>query len=206
MKQKNRIGISGGTFDPIHHGHLIMAELAREKFKLDKVLFIPTGNPPHKNNLDVTPAEQRYNMVCRATESNDYFETLRTEIDRVGYTYAVDTLNELRQAYGKDTEFYYIIGADVVFDLLNWKNSKEVLRLCEFIAVQRPGFEKERFADCVRKLQTDYGAVVHTLNMPQIEISSTGIRERVSRGGSVKYLVPESVEECILNQGLYRKL
>jgi nicotinate-nucleotide adenylyltransferase len=140
-----RIGISGGTFNPIHVGHLIIAEMARDMFDLDKVLFIPSGMPPHKNLGSVLSAEQRFDMVKRAVAGNPYFEESRIEIDREGYTYTVDTLKKLRELYGNDTSLYYIIGADVLNDLLTWRNAEEVFKICEFIAALRPGNDEEAF-------------------------------------------------------------
>lgn len=204
MGHEGRIGILGGTFDPVHHGHLIMAELARESFKLDRVLFIPSGNPPHKSNVKVTPPDHRYQMVCRAIASNRFFEPQRMEIDRTGYTYTVDTLKQLKLIYGEEKELYFIIGADVVFDILKWRNTKEVFSLCRFIAVLRPGFENDSFHQQVEDLRKVHSAVIHFLTMPQIEISSTVVRERVTRGQSIKYLVPEGVEEYIIGEGLYK--
>lgn len=204
MEHIRRIGILGGTFDPVHYGHLIMAELARENFALDKVLFIPSGNPPHKSSIKVTQAEQRYAMVCKAIESNGFFEPRRTEIDRTGYTYTVDTLKQLKQFNGEENELYFVIGADVVFDLLNWRSAEEVFQLCRFIAVLRPGYENDSFHRQVEYLLKTHSAVIYTMTMPQLEISSTMIREKVEQGKSIKYLVPDSVEEYIIREGLYK--
>ena len=121
-----RIGILGGTFDPIHNGYLIMAEIIRGAFELDRVLFIPSGNPPHKKNQTVTDAEHRYNMVCEALKGNPYFEKSRIEVDREGYTYTIDTLGILNEQYRGIADLYYIIGADVLYDLLTWKDYEKV--------------------------------------------------------------------------------
>jgi len=200
-----KIGISGGTFNPIHIGHLIIAETVRDKFGLDKVLFIPSGMPPHKNLGSVVCAEKRFDMVQRAVEGNPYFVASRIEIDRKGYTYTVDTMKKLREIYGNDTSLYYIIGADVLNDLLSWRSFEEVFKICEFIAVLRPGNDKKAFYNQMEYLKDTYGVKIHFIDAPLIEISSTEIRGRVKQGRSIKYLVPESVEEYIESNKLYKE-
>jgi nicotinate-nucleotide adenylyltransferase len=199
-----RIGISGGTFDPIHIGHLIAAEDIREKFRLDKVIFIPSGNPPHKDLKKVADSNVRFSMVQSAVSTNSHFEASRIEIDREGYTYTVDTLTELKNKYGDSAKLLFIIGADVVLDLLNWRSYERVFKFCEFIATLRPGYHRDKFDKEIKLLNERYGAVVHTVQAPLIEVSSTEVRERVSAGKSIKYLVPETVEEMIREQGLYK--
>lgn len=202
---EKRIGISGGTFNPIHIGHLIIAEMVRDRFGLDKVLFIPSGMPPHKNLGSVLCAEKRFYMVRRAVANNPHFIESRIEIDRGGYTYTVDTLKKLREIYGNDTSLYYIIGADVLNDLLTWKSFEEVFKICEFIAVLRPGNDVQAFNKQMEYLKNAYSARIHFIETPLIEISSTEIRERIKEGRSIKYLVPESVEEYIESNGLYKE-
>lgn len=202
---EKRIGISGGTFNPIHIGHLIIAEMVRDRFGLDKVLFIPSGMPPHKNLGSVLCAEKRFDMVRRAVANNPHFIESRIEIDRGGYTYTVDTLKKLREIYGNDTSLYYIIGADVLNDLLTWKSFEEVFKICEFIAVLRPGNDVQAFNKQMEYLKNAYSARIHFIETPLIEISSTEIRERIKEGRSIKYLVPESVEEYIESNGLYKE-
>lgn len=199
-----RIGIMGGTFNPIHTGHLIIADDAREKYKLDKVLFIPSGLPPHKPDSEVLDPEHRFEMVRLAVASNAGFEASRMEIDRDGYTYTVYTLNELKERYGKGTTFYFIIGADVVPELKTWREYKKVFQLCEFIAVLRPGFSDNSFLGEIQQLEAEYGAKIHPMQSRLIDISSTDIREHCMRGTSIKYLVPEAVESYILDKGLYK--
>lgn len=203
MQEYRKIGISGGTFDPIHHGHLITAEYIREKFKLEKVLFVPSGTPPHKAGRNVADAEHRYRMVYEAIEGNPGFEASRIEVERAGYTYTVDTLRQLKHIYGEKTTLYFIIGADVVNDLLLWREPKTVFGLCEFIAVLRPGYDRDMFLAQVNELKNNYGAVIHEENVPLIDISSTAIRDRIGNRMSVKYLVPAIVEEYIKNNKLY---
>jgi nicotinate-nucleotide adenylyltransferase len=204
MQQKQlRIGISGGTFDPIHHGHMIIAEQIRESLELDKVIFIPSGLPPHKDDLKVTPAEHRFNMVHAAVQTNPFFEVSRIEVDREGYTYTIDTIKKLNGLFGDTVRLFFITGADVIPELLTWKNYEDLFKLCEFIAVLRPGFKKEGFMKEIGYLRSVYSAKIHTVDAPLIGISSTIIREKVKEGKSIKYLVPESVEFYILKNRLY---
>jgi nicotinate-nucleotide adenylyltransferase len=199
-----RIGISGGTFDPIHNGHLLIAEHARELFKLDIVLFIPSGMPPHKIGLEVSSAEHRMDMVREAVSTNPFFSVSDIETARPGYTYTIDTLETLRAMYEPSVKLYFIVGADVISDLLTWKSPDRVFSLCELVAVFRPGRSREdTFLREVERLRVEHGAVIHTAAAPVLEISSTVIRARVREGMSVKYMVPESVEEYIVRNKLY---
>lgn len=204
MLKEKRIGISGGTFDPVHYGHLLIAETIREQFKLDKVIFIPTGRPPHKSLSYVSDAEHRYEMVKRAIKGNVFFEASRIEIDRAGFSYTVDTLETLKKDYGENAKLFFIIGADIIHDIVNWKKPERIFKLCEFIAVMRPGFEKESFKKKLDSLFHKYGAIIHMADTPLIGISSTIIREKVSKGLSIKYMLPEEVENYIACKGLYR--
>jgi len=203
-ERTERIGIMGGTFNPVHNGHLIIAEDIREKAKLDKVLFIPSGQPPHKPDSEVAAAEHRYEMVRLAVASNRNFEASRIELDREGYTYTVNTLLELREKYGQNTGIYFIIGADVVHELKTWREYEKVFTLCEFIAVLRPGYDEKALEDTIYQLERENGAVIHTVTSRLVDISSTDIRERCRGGKSIRYLVPEAVEEYISRNGLYR--
>lgn len=198
-----KIGISGGTFDPIHIGHLAMAELIRCEYDLDKVLFIPTGMPPHKDLSNVTDPIHRLNMVKCAIGSNPYFEAISMETYRKGYTYTVDTLNQLHEIYPAGTQFYYIIGADVVLELLTWKRAEEVFRLTKFIAVMRPGFLDENIDSRIKDLKNRYDIDITSFEAPLLELSSTFLRDRLRKKQSVKYFVQECVEEYINKNGLY---
>jgi len=203
-ERREKIGIMGGTFNPIHIGHLIIAEDICEKANLDKVLFIPSGQPPHKPDSEVAAAEHRYEMVRLAVASNSNFEASRIELDRDGYTYTINTLLELREKYGRNTDIYFIIGADVVHELKTWREYERVFALCEFIAVLRPGFDENALKNTISQLAQEHGAVIHPVTSRLIDISSTDIRERCRNGKSIRYLVPEPVEEYILRNGLYR--
>ncbi len=189
----------GGTFDPIHHGHLVAAEEARWQFDLDTVLFIPTGQPWQKP-VGVSPADDRYRMTVIATASNPAFEVSRVEIDHPGPTYTVDTLRRLRAELGEDARLFFITGADAVLHILTWKDREEVLALAEFIAATRPGYDLERLTERLPLARER----LHPMEIPMLAISSTEIRARVARGAPIQYLVPDGVVEYVAKRGLYR--
>lgn len=195
-----RIGIMGGTFDPIHVGHLVAAEEARVRFALDRVMFVPCGEPPHKKDYRVTDREHRYAMTVSATSTNPAFEVSRIEIDRPGPSYTVDTLRELREADPQSSS-YFITGADGILAVLTWRDPRELVQFCEFIAVTRPGYD---LGELEQALGPQLMQHVHLLSIPGIDISSTEIRRRVAAGLPVKYLTPLEVEAYIIEQGLYR--
>jgi nicotinate-nucleotide adenylyltransferase len=194
-----RIGVMGGTFDPIHHGHLVAADQARWQFELDRVVFVPTGQPWQKP-VGVSPAEDRYRMTEIATASNPAFAVSRLELDHQGPTYTVDTLRRLRAELAEGTRLFFIIGADAVLQLLTWKEPEQVLAQAEFIAATRPDFDLDSLVEQVP------GATgrVHRMEMPALAISSTDIRARVARGAPVQYLVPDGVARYIHEHDLYR--
>ncbi len=196
-----RIGIMGGTFDPIHYGHLVTAEAARERFGLKKVIFVPSGQPPHKKPEAVSPFWHRYLMVVLATYSNPYFEVSAVEYERGGPSYTVDTVREFRRLYGPDAELFFVTGADAILEILTWKAPEELLSLCRFIAATRPGYDLRQLHQVLGEF---YLGAVSLLEIPMLSISSSEIRERVRRGFSIKYLVPEPVEAYIYQKGLYR--
>jgi len=196
-----RLGIAGGTFDPIHIGHLIIAEVARQECHLDKVLFIPTGIPPHKTSYAVTPAVHRYEMVRIAIMDNPYFEISDIEVKREGFTYTVDTLRELRGIYPGNAEFFFIIGSDTLPEIKGWREASQVVKYCHFVVYSRPGYDVvEREA---RLLRESMGASIYTVQGPLLDISSTDIRDRIKQGKSIRYLVPPAVEEYIYKNRLY---
>ena len=191
----------GGTFDPIHYGHLVAAEMARTEFGLGRVLFMPTGTPPHKAGQRITPAESRLAMVELAIADNPSFEASRLEIERQGPSYTVDTLRQLKQARPED-ELYFITGTDALRDLFSWHEPREILHLAHFIAASRPGFA----AESMLEQASDDPLIltkVHLLEVPALAISSTDIRQRVSRGRSIRYLLPETVRDYIVRHRLY---
>lgn len=202
MTEKRKIGIMGGTFDPIHIGHLVTAEAVRIEYGLEKVLFIPAGNPPHKQDLNVTPAMHRYIMTVMATYSNPYFCVSPIELERSGPSYTIDTVKELIKLYGGRTELYFITGADAIHELPTWEQIDELIALCHFVGATRPGCIRS-LDDVIKRFGTLGRKRIHRLATPELEISSTDIRERVRNGRSIKYIVPESVESYILKEGLY---
>lgn len=198
-----RIGLMGGTFDPIHYGHLVTAEAARCEFNLDKVIFIPSGQPPHKKGYQVTAAEHRYRMTVLATASNPFFAVSRIEIERPGVSYTIDTVTEFRRLLGPEPELYFITGADAILEILHWKDVGELLKKCRFIAATRPGFLLEKLEDLKPLLPLECWQRIHIIEVPALAISSTDIRRRVRERKTIKYLLPEAVEEYIRREGLY---
>ena len=185
----------GGTFDPIHHGHLVAASEVQARFDLDEVVFVPTGEPYQKDNR-VSPAEDRYLMTVIATASNPRFHVSRADIDRDGPTYTIDTLRDMRAVYGSDASLYFITGADALSRILSWKNALEMLSIAHFVGVTRPGFD----------LTDDHlpEDTVTLVEVPAMAISSTACRQRVVEGKPVWYLVPDGVVQYIAKRGLYR--
>ena len=194
-----RIGVMGGTFDPIHHGHLVAAEEARWQFDLDRVVFVPTGQPWQKP-VGVSPAEDRYLMTVIATASNPAFTVSRLEIDHQGPTYTIDTLRRLRAEQPEGTRLFFITGADAVLQILTWKEPDQVLALSEFIAATRPGFDLDSLVSQVP------GAAgrIHRMEIPALAVSGSDLRGRVARGAPIRYLVPDGVARHIHEHGLYR--
>lgn len=202
LVKEQRIGIMGGTFDPVHYGHLVTAEAAREKYGLERVIFVPSGHPPHKDAREVTDFWHRYLMVLLAVVSNPYFEVSRMEYDRGGVTYTIDTVREFRRLYGAGTELFFITGADAILEILTWKQPEELLAMCRFIAATRPGYDLRQLNSLLGEF---YQGAVSVLEIPMLSISSSDLRRRVKTGLSIKYLVPEPVEFYIFQNGLYRE-
>jgi nicotinate-nucleotide adenylyltransferase len=196
---RRRVGIMGGTFDPIHHGHLVAADEARWQFELDRVVFVPTGQPWQKP-VGVSDAEDRYRMTVLATASNPAFSVSRLEIDGARPTYTVDTLRRVAAELGPGVRLFFITGADAVLQILTWKDPQEVLALAELIAATRPGHD---LSGLVEKVPAAAGRV-HPMRIPALAISSTEIRRRVAAGAPIRYLVPEGVAGYIEQRGLYR--
>jgi nicotinate-nucleotide adenylyltransferase len=190
-----RIGIMGGTFDPIHHGHLVAASEVQTALGLDEVVFVPTGRPEEKP--DVTPSEHRYLMTVIATASNPRFQVSRVDIDRPGPTFTIDTLTDMRAVY-PDAELFFITGADAVAQLVKWKHADTLWGLAHFVAVTRPGHDLS-----VSGIPED---AVSVLEVPALAISSTDCRARVVGQRPVWYLVPDGVVQYIAKHGLYRSM
>ena len=205
MTGKNRkLGIMGGTFDPVHYGHLVTAEAARLEFDLDQVLFLPSGVPPHKTDKQVPSAEHRYMMPLLAPLSNPHFEVSCIEIDREGVRYTIYCLQILREQCGPDCELFFITGADAMFEIIEWRGSDRLLRIAHFIAASRPGYSLSELPPATRRWVDEHRNRFHLLNVPAMAISSTDIRNRVRMGRSIRYLVPEQVEHYIRRHRLYQ--
>ena len=198
------IAIMGGTFDPIHHGHLVTAEAVRYRFKVDKVVFMPAGQPAHKTNKKVTHNEHRYLMTVLATMRNENFEVSRIEIDRAGVTYTIDTIEELKRMCRPDVRLYFITGADAIHQIMTWKESERLLGMCDFVAVTRPGYDKSKLFQDIGEIREKFSSRVHYMEVPALAISSSDIRERAKRGAPIKYLLPQEVEDYIHKFGLYQ--
>ena len=190
-----KIGVMGGTFDPIHHGHLVAASEVTDRFGLDEVIFVPTGQPWQKDERTVSRAEDRYLMTVVATASNPRFSVSRVDIDRGGPTYTADTLSDLR-ALLPEAQLYFITGADALAQILSWHRVQEMFDLAHFVGVTRPGYE----------LEDDHlpDGVVSLVEVPAMAISSTDCRTRVAEGRPVWYLVPDGVVQYISKRQLYR--
>lgn len=197
-----RLGIMGGTFDPIHIGHLACADQARETFGLDAVVFVPAGNPVFKKDKQVTPASERLAMCQLAVESNPAFDASAIEINRGGDTYTVDTLRQLRAHYPDNVELYFITGADAVFSIVKWRESSEIARLAKLIAVTRPGYAMSEEKKYYLSEQTDFS--VTYAEVTALAISSSDLRKRVAEGKSIRYLTMQRVLDYVESHGLYR--
>jgi len=197
--RRPRVGVMGGTFDPIHHGHLVAASEVQGWFGLDEVVFVPTGQPYHKPDRTVSPAEHRYLMTVIATAANPRFTVSRVDIDRDGPTYTIDTLRDLRaQRPGED--LYFITGADALADIFTWRSPEELFELAQFVGVTRPGHEMD--PETLSNIPADRVTMVE---IPALAISSTDCRERTRRGEPVWYLVPDGVVQYIVKHHLYVK-
>ena len=197
-----RLGIMGGTFDPIHFGHLVTAEEALVQFNLDRVVFMPTGNPAFKGGQVVSSAEDRYLMAVIATAANPDFDVSRMEVDRPGLTYTVDTLLGLRDEYGPAAELFFVTGADAVWDIVGWKDAEQIAGLATFIAATRPGYDLEA-ARAAHEAQAT-GFRIEYIEVPALAVSSTDLRARVAQRRAIRYLTPEAVGAYIEKHGLYR--
>ncbi|MFW0873212.1 nicotinate-nucleotide adenylyltransferase [Rhodococcoides corynebacterioides] len=200
--EPRRLGVMGGTFDPIHHGHLVAASEVADRFDLDEVIFVPTGRPWQKNDRSVSPPEDRYLMTVVATASNPRFSVSRVDIDRGKPTYTVDTLRDLARQHPGD-ELYFITGADALGSILGWQDWQELFGLARFVGVSRPGYELEadHLADYLARLPRD---VLTLVEIPALAISSTECRRRSAEGRPVWYLVPDGVVQYISKRNLYR--
>jgi len=200
------IGLMGGTFDPIHLGHLLTAEEVRIQFGLDQVIFVPSGNPPHKGARRISDQEHRYLMTVLATIANPYFTVSRFELELAPGTvsYTIDTVRYFHEYFRNKCRLYFITGADAILEILTWKDYRELLSICTFIAVTRPGYGLDKLTETIAGSCPEALPAIHLLEIPAVAISSTLIRRRVAEGKSVKYMAPESVAQYIVKSGLYR--
>lgn len=203
MQRFDSIGIMGGTFDPVHYGHLIAAEFARYEFKLNRVIFMPAARPPHKEIEEVLDSEHRYKMVKLAIQGNSAFEISDLEMKRTGKSYTIDTVRYFLEHY-HGSDIFFIMGADSLLMMDTWKDYRELSGLCRFVVVTRPGYVIERSDPALENLPPILWERMNFLPIPGLDISSTDIRQRVAESRPVKYLLPLEVEQYILDQGLYR--
>ncbi len=210
-----RIGIFGGTFNPIHLGHLIVAEEIRESFSLERILFVPSARPPHKLEPELIDAEHRLEMTRLAIQGNPYFDISAIEHQRRGFSYSVDTVESFRKECGKEAALFFILGTDAFSDINTWHEPKRLIGLCNFIVISRPGFSLEDALDFFtstfgikaepgsRQILLPNGHCLYLSDVIPLGISSTLIRARIREGQSLKYLLPESVASYIISNGLY---
>ena len=197
-----RIGLMGGTFDPIHFGHLYIAEETRVYCGLEKVVFVPNNQPAQRDGKTASAgAEARFEMTKLAIADNPYFEISRVEVDRPGPSYLFDTLSHFREELGPGSEMHFIMGADSMRDLPTWYRSAELFELCRFVAAARPGFDLKQIAERFTAQQRER---IKFLEMPGLHIASSDLRMRVQNGWPIRYLVPDIVERAIAERGLYR--
>ena len=204
LKNCRSFAILGGTFDPVHYGHLTTGEEILKRGDVEKVIFIPSGDPPHKNDRVVTESIHRGEMTRLAIEGYENFVYSSLEMERVGKTYTIDTIKQLREVLGEDKKFYFVMGADAMLLIDTWKNSSELLKICSFIAVTRPGYDTREFISFVDDLKKRQECDIKIMEIPAVDISSSEIRECVSKGESIKGFVPEKVEKYIIENGLYK--
>ena len=192
----------GGTFDPIHNAHLYIAYEAKELLGLDKVIFIPNGSPPHKDNKNITGASLRYRMVLEAIKDFEDFEVSKYEIEKKELSYTYKTLEHFKE---DDVELYFITGADCLFDLDKWKNVSEIFSLCKFVVFTRPGFKEEDLIEEKKRAEKKYNGEIIFLNILDLEISSTDIRKRISEGKRIDFFVPKRVINLIEKKNIYNE-
>jgi nicotinate-nucleotide adenylyltransferase len=188
-----RVGLLGGTFNPIHYGHLVLAEEARELLRLDEVWFMPVAEPPLKDEPELAPAQDRLRMVALAVADQPQFRASDLEIQRGGKSYTVDTLRALRQQHGEGVAWYFIVGADAAEQFASWRGIDDVLKLCRFVVARRPGYQRQIVLPGV-----------DMIDIPLLNISATDIRQRLAQQRSIRFLVPEAVRRYLMDQALYQ--
>ena len=201
-----KIGVMGGTFDPIHIGHLVIAEEGRARFGLEKVVFVPSARPPHKTNTPHAQARDRMRMVELAIQANPALDVSDIEVRREGLSYTIDTLRSMRSLYGVETELFFIAGADAILEILTWKDPEALFAESRFLVANRPGYTLEKLVDALPELNSNGQRAIENvllMDIPALAISSTDIRERVNEGRPFRYMVPEQVWAYIQEKGLY---
>ncbi|MCC5911570.1 MAG: nicotinate-nucleotide adenylyltransferase [Clostridiaceae bacterium] len=198
-----KYGIMGGTFDPIHLGHLFIAETALREVQLDKIIFVPTGTPPHKYHRLITDGYHRLVMTSMAINSNEKFYLSDIEINRSGDSYTIDTIKYMLKQHKEPTEFHFIIGSDAFVEIETWKNYIELFHLIKFVVTTRAGYDNEELNDKINYLKETYSAEVIKMSIPNLEISSSDLRNRIKEERSIKYMVTEDVERYIQKNYLY---
>nr|WP_317357103.1 nicotinate-nucleotide adenylyltransferase [uncultured Tyzzerella sp.] len=201
FKNIKKLGIMGGTFNPIHYAHLFTSNYVLENYKLDKIVFIPTGEPPHKKNITVANTKHRYNMTKIAIEDNPNFFISNMEIERHTTTYTIDTLRQIKNMCDKDTELYFIVGTDTISQVYSWKEPEAIFDLTKFIVTTRPNYTLNQFTKDLVKKHKDK---IYFCETPMMEISSTIIRKRIEQEKTISYLLPKNVENYIYENNLYK--
>lgn len=198
-----RIGIMGGTFNPVHNGHLAIAKAAMENFLLDEIVFVPSGLPPHKTTAEIADKELRYKMVKLAIAGYKHFSSSRIEMDRPGYSYAIDTFKQFHKRFGKKAKLFYIMGLDSINDILNWKRPLDLFKFCDFVVATRPGCKIKTFRRLVKfpPLQKEVDKI-HLIEV-KMDVSATKVRERIKEGKSIRRLVPHKAADYLRKEGIY---
>lgn len=199
-----RIGIMGGTFNPVHIGHLLIAEQSYHQYQLSEVIFMPAGHPPHKQDQQIISNEDRMAMLKLATEDVPYFKVSDYELKKQGLSYTYETLSHLT-ADAPDNEYFFIMGADSVRDLDTWRHPEKILKLCHVLAAVREDTDMEKLHQAAQKLREKYHARISLLGAPELDISSSELRNRVASGQSIRFMIPENVRNYIYEHHLYDK-
>lgn len=204
LKGCKSFAILGGTFDPVHTGHIEIAKSVLKQTGAEKILFIPSGNPPHKDEKTVTDKFHRLKMLNMAVEGQKDFVVSTIEIDREGKTYTIDTIRELREIFGDDVKFFFIMGADALHYIYMWKDFEELLKICSFAAVTRPGYRTAELEKDVDILTNKYGGDIHIIEIPPVNVSSSEIRDNIKSDVSIKDMVNSNVYDYIVKNRLYK--